>query len=150
MTETRPRNFVQGRRTARQRVLQALYQWQLTEQDILAVEKQFLSEQNMQKMDTPHFQTLLRGISQQIKPLEMTFTPFLDRSIVQLDPIELAILRIGCYELLYCPDVPWRTAINEAVDLAKMFGATESHKYVNGILDKVAHNLQKEPSRFVT
>ncbi|OQW90397.1 MAG: hypothetical protein BWK79_20030 [Beggiatoa sp. IS2] len=146
MIEKRPKNFVQARRMARQRVLQALYQWQLTAQDVHTIEDQFLSEQNIhnvQKMDTDHFQTLLRGILQHTQPVDMAFAPFLDREIIRLDPIELATLRIGCYELLYCPDVPWRTAINEAVDLAKMFGATESHKYVNGILDKVAHNRQK-------
>lgn len=143
MIEKRPKNFVKARRMARQRALQALYQWQLTEQDVYDIENQFLSEQDIQKMDIDHFQTLLRGILQHVKPLDNIFTPFLDREIVQLDPVELATLRIGCYELLYCPDVPWRTAINEAVDLAKMFGATESHKYINGILDKVAHNRQK-------
>lgn len=137
------KNFVQARKKARQRVLQALYQWQLAGQDVRAVEQQFLSDQNMQKADATHFQTLFRGITQQTQRIDTAFNPFLDRGIAHLDPIELAILRIGCYELLHCPDVPWRTAINEAVDLAKMFGATESHKYVNGILDKVAHKLQK-------
>ena len=73
----------------------------------------------------------------------MESSVFLDRSIIQLDPIELAILRIGCYELIFCSDIPFKVVINEAVELAKQFGAEQSHRYVNGILDKLAHNLQK-------
>ncbi len=131
-----------ARSAARQRVLQAIYQWQLTGLDTLKIESQFFDEQDMDKADAPYFKTLLHGIALQVENLDVVFTPFIDRNITQLDPVELAILRIGCYELKYCRDIPYRVVINEAVELAKKFGATQSHKYVNGILDQVANALQ--------
>ncbi|MEN8215446.1 MAG: transcription antitermination factor NusB [Pseudomonadota bacterium] len=134
-----------ARSKARQRVLQALYQWQLTGQDkdIELILQQFLDDEEMRKVDLSYFDSLLRNIHQVVNKLDTAFAPFLDRSISQLDPIELAILRIGCYELNYCPDLPFKVVINEAVELAKKFGAEKSHKYVNGILDKLArHNLK--------
>lgn len=143
MADKYKRNFTQSRRMARQRALQALYQWQLTAQDVHSIEAQFLDATNTQKMDVSHFQALLRGIVQHLEAVDTAFIAFLDREVAYVDPVELAALRIGCYELNYCPDVPWRTAINEAVELAKLFGAAESHKYVNGILDKVARQAQK-------
>jgi transcription antitermination protein NusB len=142
-----------ARHAARQRVLQALYQWQLTGQAIEIIESQFLvdmnqtdlsfSEEEVQEVilaDLPYFKRLLNGITQQVTQLDQLFRKFLDRDINVLDPIELAILRIGCYELNYCPDVPFKVAINEAVELAKKFGAEQSHKYVNGILDKLVQH----------
>ncbi len=131
-----------ARTAARQRALQAVYQWQLTGLDTLTIEIQFFDEQDMNKVDAPYFKTLLHGIAKQVEFLDVMFTPFIDRNITQLDPVELAILRIGCYELKYCGDIPYRVVINEAVNIAKKFGATQSHKYVNGILDQVAHTLQ--------
>ncbi len=131
-----------ARSTARQRILQALYQWQLTGQDPQLIESQFLDEaydeQDMHQADISYFKRLLHNIPPALNQLDMAFTPFLDRGIKQLDPIELAILRIGCYELKYCPDIPFRVVINEAVELAKKYGAEQSHKYINGILDKLA------------
>jgi len=127
-----------ARSAARQRALQALYQWQLTQQDIQLINTQFLEEQEMGKVDIPYFKKLLHDIPQQLEQLDTAFTPFLDRSLTQLDPVELTILRIGCYELTYCPKIPFKVVINEAVELAKKFGAEKSHKYINGILDKLA------------
>jgi len=135
-----------ARHIARQRVLQALYQWQLTKQDVPLIELQFLDnsdlaeEQDMHGADVPYFQLLLHDIPIKVSELDQMFNPFLDRDITQLDPIELAILRMGCYELNYCPEIPFKVAINEAVELAKQFGAEQSHKYINGVLDKFAHN----------
>jgi N utilization substance protein B len=136
--------FFQARTAARQRVLQALYQWQLAAQDIQLIESQFLVEQDMQNVDISYFKLLLHGVPQQVAELDKAFAPFLDRDTVRLDPIELAILRIGCYELKNCPKVPFKVVINEAVELAKKFGAEQSHKYVNGVLDKFAHSQNKE------
>ncbi|MDM8558059.1 transcription antitermination factor NusB [Candidatus Parabeggiatoa sp. HSG14] len=136
--------FSQARSAARQRVLQALYQWQLTALDTQLIESQFLEEQDMQKADVSYFKLLLHGIPPQINELDTMFAPFLDRNTTQLDPIELAILRIGCYELKNCPKVPFKVVINEAVELAKKFGADKSHKYVNGVLDKLAHHRNKK------
>lgn len=142
----------QARHAARQYAVQALYQWQLTAHNVEEIEFQFLiekfqflTEQEMEseKADIPYFRRLLHGILGKIGTLDESIVPFLDRDFEQIDLIERAILRIGCYELLFCPDVPWRVVINESVELAKIFGATESHKYVNGILDKLAHHLQK-------
>jgi N utilization substance protein B len=140
--QTKQKFSPQARTLARQRVLQALYQWQMTGQPTTMIEAQFLSEQDMSKADVPYFQRLLQGIAQQVEQLDVAIAPPLDRRIEQLDPVELAILRLGCYELLYCPDIPFRVVINEAVELAKKFGANKSHKYINGILDKLAHQLQ--------
>ena len=132
-----------ARSAARQRTLQALYQWQFTGQTTQVIETQFFEEQDMGKVDVPYFQKLLHNIPKYVNQLDEAFTPFLDRNITQLDPIELTILRIGCYELTYCQDVPFKVVINEAVELAKRFGAEQSHKYVNGILDKLAHHQLK-------
>jgi N utilization substance protein B len=137
-----------ARHIARQRLLQALYQWQLTKQDLQVIELQFLDnsdlieEQDMQEADVPYFKLLLHAIPLKVKELDQMFSPFLDRNVTQLDPIELSILRIGCYELNFCPDIPFKVAINEAVELAKQFGAEQSHKYINGVLDKFVHNQQ--------
>jgi N utilization substance protein B len=132
-----------ARTAARQRALQALYQWHLTAQPIQLIEHQFLAEQNMQKVDMSYFQRLLRGIPKHVDQFDRILSPLLDRQLSQLDPIEHVILHIGCYELFYCADIPFRVAINEAVELAKTFGAEASHKYVNGILDKVSQKIQQ-------
>jgi len=135
----------QARHAARQHIVQALYQWQMTAQNVGEIEFQFLTEKDMEmeKADIPYFKRLLHGILEKIGSLDKSIVPFLDRDFEQLDPIERAILWLGCYELHFCQDVPWRVVINESVELAKIFGATESHKYINGILDKLAHHLQR-------
>ncbi len=129
------------RTLARQRALQALYQWRIGAQSLTLIEEQFFQEEDMQDMqgvDVPYFQQLLHKIPQQAKVLDEQLQPLLDRPLQQLDPIEHAILHIGLYELLFALNVPWKVVINEAVELAKMFGAEQSHKYINGILDKAA------------
>jgi N utilization substance protein B len=129
-----------ARTHARQRALQALYQWELTQQTLQLIEDQFFAEEDMTKVDVNYFKRLLHGIPQELHNLDASFGSFLDREISQLDVIELVILRIGSYELKYCPDVPFRVVINESVELAKVFGAEQSHKYINSILDKLANN----------
>lgn len=145
----RPKFYPKARTVTRHRVLQALYQWQLTGQNIELIESQFLdtqdieNDQDMQQADISYFKQLLHAIPLKLEQLDTAFAPFLDRSITQLDPVELAILRIGCYELIHCQEIPFKVVINEAVELAKLFGATQSHKYINSILDKLAHTLPK-------
>jgi N utilization substance protein B len=134
------KKFYSARTNARQRALQALYQWQITKQNIQLIESQFFEEEDMAKVDAPYFKKLLHEIPKELKNIDSSFIGFLDRDINQLDLIELVILRIGSYELKYCPDVPFKVVINESVELAKMFGAEKSHKYVNSILDKLANN----------
>ncbi|RKZ35682.1 MAG: transcription antitermination factor NusB, partial [Gammaproteobacteria bacterium] len=114
--QKKPRFSPQARTAARQRVLQALYQWQLTGLNIELVFQQFLEDQNMDKVDKAYFEMLLLSIPIKVNQLDSAFSPFLDRSLAQLDPIELAILRIGCYELKYCKDIPFKVVINEAVE----------------------------------
>ncbi|EIJ44191.1 transcription antitermination factor NusB [Beggiatoa alba B18LD] len=144
MFENKPKISPLARRAARERVLQALYQWLFTGQSVSSIEEQFLVDQDMSKVDIPYFHKLLHEIPLYTAGLNEKFSSFLDRPVAQLDPIEQVILWIGSYELSYCPDIPWRVAINESVELAKRFGADKSHKYINGILDKLAHRLQVE------
>ena len=127
------------RSRARRAALQALYQWQLSGLSPDEVEAQFFAERPLDNVDLDYFQSLLRNIPVHSNELDETLLPSLDRPVSQLDPIEKAILRIGTFELLHRPEIPLRVVINEAVELAKCFGAEQSHKYVNGILDKVAH-----------
>ncbi len=138
-----------ARTKARERVLQALYQWQLTGHDIPTIEAYFHQEQDMKKVDIAYFELLLHNIPSTINELQKQILPFLDREFEQLDPIERAILYIGSYELRYCQDVPFRVVLNEGIELAKKFGATESYKFVNGVLDKYAQSLhpQQRPKR---
>ncbi|MBE9563339.1 MAG: transcription antitermination factor NusB [Proteobacteria bacterium] len=138
-----------ARTAARRLAVQALYQWQVTKQDISIIEEQLLVDpdrliiQSLSKIDIPYFKQLVNGIYQQFDELDTIYTPWLDRSFNELDPIELAILRIGCYELKYCQDIPFKVVINESVELAKSFGAEQSHKYINSILDKLAKKIAK-------
>lgn len=126
------------RRKARHYAMQALYQWQMTKNSLSDIEAQFLTDYDFKKVDLDFFQDLLHHVPANLTEVEEAFTPFLDRQLKELDPIELAILRIGSYELLKRVDVPYKVSINEAVELAKKFGASESHKYINGVLDKLA------------
>ncbi len=131
-----------ARTRARRTALQALYQWELGKQELGDIEAQFREAQDMRKVDVDYFTELLHQVARRSGELDGYMAPFLDRPIGQLDPVERAILRIGGYELAYRPDLPWRVVINEGIELAKMFGAEQSHKYVNGILDKLASQLR--------
>lgn len=135
-------NKTAARRKARRFAVQALYQWQMTRDNLSAIETQFRTDNDMRKTDVAYFHEMLHGIPQIVDELDNYFRPYLDRSVEDLDQVERAILRLGTFELLKRVDVPFRVVINEAVELAKMFGATESHKYVNGILDKVAQRAR--------
>lgn len=149
MSDTvKPKKKVNARSLARQRTLQALYQWQHTGQDIRVIEGQFLEidlnaehKQLREGVDLEYFKLLLHGIPQEITELDQLIKPFLDRPVEQLDLIEKIILWVGCYELKCCPTLPYRVAINESVELAKSFGADKSYQYVNGVLDKVCRAL---------
>ncbi|HHB93127.1 MAG TPA: transcription antitermination factor NusB [Thioploca sp.] len=140
----------EARTAARRLTLQALYQWQITKQDIAIIEMQLLEDpdrliiQSLGKIDIFYFKQLVNGVYQRFNELDTAYTPLLDRNFNELDPIELAILRIGCYELKYCQDIPFKVAINESVKLAKSFGAEQSHKYINSILDKLAKQFVKK------
>lgn len=136
------KQFIRGKQRARKLVLQALYQWAITGEAVHEIEAQFLSINNVAKVDVPYFSQLLRGIVQHLEQIEQTFQPFLDRPIDSLSSIELAVLRLGTYELLYCPEIPYKVILDEAVTLTKAFGTQEGHRYVNGVLNNLAKPLR--------
>lgn len=131
-----------ARSLARERAMQALYQWQLTGQSAVEIEKQFLEEQEMKGVDKKFFSELLREIPARQDELDAHCGDVLDRPLAQVDPVEQAILRIGIYELQQRIDIPYRVVINEMVELAKQFGAEQGHKFINGTLDKLAKKLR--------
>ncbi len=126
------------RKKARQLLVQAMYQWQVSGSDISSIEAEFFTDNNMTKVDTKFFKELLHGIPGKLDDVDGAYELYLDRGSKDLDPISQALLRIGSYELCYRIDVPYKVVINEAVNLAKKFGPTDAYKYINGILDKVA------------
>jgi N utilization substance protein B len=130
------------RRRARRLVLQALYQLYYNETQVTDVEAQFHVQNDMQKVDQQYFHELLHAISKQEEELDNKLQQYLDRDVTELNPIELIALRIGIYELAQRLDIPYKVAINEAVELAKAFGATDGYKYVNAVLDKAALQLR--------
>ena len=131
-----------ARSRARQLALQALYQWHVTRQDSAEIGAQFVAEQDLRQAEVDYFHELLKNIALHHKELDALFTPLLDRPLNEVDPVECTILRIGAYELQHRPDIPYRVVINEAVELAKIFGGTDGHKYVNGVIDKTAADLR--------
>jgi len=133
-----------SRTNARRNAVQAIYQWQLTGQDVDNIDSQFISEHDMSDVDVQYFEELLQQIPLHLHELDDHIIDFLDRKIDEVDPVERAILRIGAYELEFRKDVPYKAIINEAIELAKTFGAEHGHKYVNSVLDKVAHKLRDD------
>ena len=132
------------RRRARRRALQAIYQWHMTGQEPAEVLRQFLEIQDMKGVDVEHFERLLRGVGENAEALDAELQPFLDRSIDQLEVMELVTLRIGAFELLHCPDLPYRVVLDECVDLAHRFGSEQGHAYVNAVLDKAVRQWRAD------
>jgi N utilization substance protein B len=122
--------------------VQAIYQWQMAGQDVADIANQFLEEQDLDSFEIPYFQDLLQGIPSHLGELDELLKPSLDRAIESVDPVERAILRIGAYELKHKLEIPYRVVINEAVEMAKVFGAEQGHKFVNGVLDQVARKVR--------
>ena len=131
------------RHKARHYAMQALYQWHMAEAPINQIEAEFRTDYEFDHVDLEYFQALLHGVPASVTELEAVFEPLLDRKLDDLGPVERSLLRMGTWELQQRIDVPWKVVINEAVSLAKKFGATDSHKYINGVLDKVARQLRK-------
>ena len=131
-----------ARTRARRTALQALYQWDLGKPDLKDIEIQFREARDMRKVDVDYFTELLHQVATRAGELDAQMAPFLDRPVRQLGPVERAILRIGVYELAFRPELPWRVVIDEGIELAKMFGAEQSHRYVNGVLDKLAARMR--------
>lgn len=127
-----------ARRRARECATQALYSWQLSHNDISDIEVQFLAEQDTSDVDVAYFRKLYAGVATNAKELDNLMAPYLSRQLEELGYVERSVLRIALFELSKRQDVPYKVAINEAIELAKTFGAEESHKFINGVLDKVA------------
>ncbi|TDQ57416.1 NusB antitermination factor [Mesocricetibacter intestinalis] len=133
-----------SRRRARECAVQALYSWYISKNPVEMVELAFITDQDMEGVDMAYFRKLFRQTAEHAEDIDGTMASFLDRSTDELDPIERAILRLATYELKYEADVPYKVVINEAIEVAKTFGAEESHKYINGVLDKIAPALSRK------
>lgn len=136
---------------ARRFALQALYQWQMAGQNLASIEQQFIEDPEMNlvknKIDLSYFKELLHQIPAQCSALDAQLELHMNRTMASVDPVERAILRMGAYELMFRMDVPYRIILNEAIELAKMFGAEQSHRFVNGVLDKVRHQVRRSENR---
>lgn len=127
-----------ARTNARKAAVQALYQWQMAGHNLNVIEQQFLEDEWLKDAQKSYFKELLHGIPEHLESIDEALSEFVDRPVDLIDPVEKAVLRIGAYELLYRQDMPYRVVLNESINLAKCFGAEGSHRYVNGILDKIA------------
>lgn len=130
------------RHNARQYALQAIYQWQLTATPIREIEAQFIKYHVTKKVDLDYFKEIVIGVVDTQHEVDTFLVPFLDRRLDEVDPIELAVLRIATYELAKRLDVPYRVIINEGLELVKKFGSIESYKFINSVLDRVARQLR--------
>lgn len=131
-----------ARRRARECAVKALYSWQLSHNDITDIKVQFLTEQDMTNVDVTYFCDLYAGAAMNANKLDKLMEPYLSRRLEALGHVERSVLRIALFELSERQDVPYKVTINEAIELAKMFGAEESHKFINGVLDKVALQIR--------
>lgn len=133
------------RHNARHYAVQAMYQWQIAGAPIADIEQEFLLHHIDKKLDNEYFRELIRGIPTSLDEIDGAIKPFMNRSMTDIDPVELAVLRLATYELLKRPDVPYRVIINEALLLTKKFGSVEGYKFINGMLDRIAKaNRQTE------
>lgn len=131
-----------ARHKARELALQGLYQWLLAEEHAPEIRAHLAEFKGYAKADQEYLEGLLNGVIADAAELEAAFAPLLDRPVDELSPVERGVLLIAAYELAHVPDVPYRVVINEAVELAKSYGGTDGHKYVNGVIDKLAARLR--------
>ncbi|NWO08327.1 MAG: transcription antitermination factor NusB [Alteromonadaceae bacterium] len=135
------------RRRARALAMQALYHRHYSKTAVSDIEAEFMVDNDMSKVDQMYFRDLLRGVHREQAELDRLLEPYLDRPLKEVDPIELAIVRLGAYELKHRVDVPYKVVINEGIEMAKRFGGTEGHKFVNSILDKLSRRLRMAETR---
>ena len=136
-------SITSDRSRARRYAVQALYEWQVSANAPKDIEQQFLIEHQTRKFDRPYFNELLNGVTAQVEELDAEISPLSERPFKDVDPVEKAILRLGCFELKNRIDIPYRVVINEAIELTKTFGADQAYKFVNGTMDKLAEKLRK-------
>ncbi|OOF37502.1 transcription antitermination factor NusB [Rodentibacter heidelbergensis] len=144
MAEQKPVKKPSARRRARECAVQALYSWAISGNTPEEVELAFVLDQDMNGVDKAYFHQLFRQAVENREIVDFSITPYIDRSFEELDPIEKAILRLAVYELRFELDVPYKVVINEAIEVAKVFGSDDSHKYINGVLDKIAPALGRK------
>lgn len=143
MSNTEQQNLPAQRSKARHYAMQALYQWSVSKNSLNVIEAEFHADNDMNNVDTAYFHELVHQVPANLATIETDFLPFVtDLTLAQIDPISLALLRMSTYELRFRVDVPYKVVINEALRLAKKFGATDSFKFVNGVLDRVAGRLR--------
>ncbi len=131
------------RSRAREFAVQALYQLLVGKNDVAEVDAFTRDLAGFNKADSVHFDALLHGCAEQAEALDALILPLLDRKLAEISPVEHGVMWIGAYELQHCLDVPWRVVLNECVELAKEFGGTDGHKYVNGVLNALARQLRQ-------
>ncbi len=136
-------SITSDRSRARRYAVQALYEWQVSANAPKDIEQQFLIEHQTRKFDRPYFNELLNGVTAQVEDLDAEISPLSERPFKEVDLVEKAILRLGCFELKNRIDIPYRVVINEAIELTKTFGADQAYKFVNGTMDKLAEKLRR-------
>ncbi|WP_057831021.1 transcription antitermination factor NusB [Colwellia sp. TT2012] len=132
------------RRKARELAVQAIYSWQVSKNPVNDIEVNFIVDNSKRRFDIEYFQLLLRGVTANISDIDAAISPHVDRPLKDIDQVEKAILRVAVFELKDCTDVPYRVVINEAIELAKSFAADDSHKFVNGVLDKTVKLIRPQ------
>jgi len=141
-TEIKKTTNKSPRHRARELAMQGIYQWRVTAGEVAKIETQIQSEKNIGRFDNELFSKLLRGVLSHHADIEALVVPHLDRPLDELSPVEYAVLLLGAFELSQHLEVPYKVVINEAVELAKTFGGIDGHKFVNGVLDKLAPQLR--------
>jgi N utilization substance protein B len=131
-----------ARRKARGLAVQAIYSWQISNNHVSDIEQQMLLDNDVNKIDVEYFKEILRGVAAHYKEIDSALTPYTERPYEDVDQIEKAIMRLSAYELKFRMDVPHKVVLNEAIELAKKFGADDSHRFVNGVLDKAKKDLR--------
>ncbi len=135
--------YIKKRKHAREKILQALYQWQLSGEDLDWIKQHYMQEQGVASGDPEYFLELLYKIPSQVSELDAAYREFMQNFKDNLDPIECNILRIATYELVHHLEIPYKVVINEAINLAKTYGTDESHKFVNGVLDPLSKKIRQ-------
>ncbi len=135
--------FIKKRKHAREKILQALYQWQLSGESLDWIKNQYLQEQGVKAGDEEYFLELLYKIPSEVAHLDATYGEYVENLKDHIDPIECNILRIATYEFIHHLEIPYKVVINEAINLAKLYGADEGHKFVNGVLDPLSQKLRQ-------
>lgn len=146
-TMTKKSKGSRNRRKSREIALKAIYRIMMNEGDIKQVFLDMKDDPDYNKADEKYFKLLLQGVIDQLAALDEQIATYIDRTLAELSPIEHAILRVSSYELIYDMSIPYRVAINEGVELAKIFGGADGHKYINGVLDKVAASARPQEFR---